>query len=314
MYRELFSDFYNRNLPCDMEQCLELFSIFGGLDIDIDTDKHIIELLLEHIFHNFDNLRATLLEPLDYDEKMIKLLTAISRGDRRSHSAFKRSRIGATRGDNYLRYLIAHHYIHKEYSKETPPLRTHPKQKFKKEIERHKISHKYRFHSPFVRFWFAFIEPFAPSIARRDFTSSLQFISQHLNSFIGFTFEELSDIYINDIFATELGSEIYESGSYWDKDVEIDLFCTTRDGEIYIGECKWTNHKVNKKELHKLLDKADILNIKPQKIVLFSKRGFSNELLKEKDERVHLISSKELERLIYTQLTSISKSLIRLLD
>ncbi len=61
-------------------------------------------------------------------------------------------------------------------------------------------------------------------------------------------------------------------------DVEIDILAITKSMKIYVGECKWTNHKVNKKEVHKLLEKCTKLGISPNKVLLFSKRGFSNEL------------------------------------
>jgi hypothetical protein len=102
-------------------------------------------------------------------------------------------------------------------------------------------------------------------------------------------------MYIRDILATTFQGDILDSGSYWDREVEIDLFIETMEGEIWIGECKWTNHKVNKKEFHKLEEKSLKLNLLPDKIFLFSKRGFSNELNELKNKRLYRFSAEDLE-------------------
>jgi len=65
-----------------------------------------------------------------------------------------------------------------------------------------------------------------------------------------------------------------------------------------VGECKWTNHKVNKSELKKILDKCERLDIKPTQIALFSKRGFSKELLSMQGKDLALYSAEEFKALI----------------
>ncbi|MDD2369841.1 MAG: DUF234 domain-containing protein, partial [Sulfuricurvum sp.] len=77
-------------------------------------------------------------------------------------------------------------------------------------------------------------------------------------------------------------------------EVEIDLLTETMEGETWVGECKWTNHKVNKKEFHKLEEKCTKLSISPDKIFLFTKRGFSNELNALRDKRVYRFSAEDL--------------------
>ena len=72
----------------------------------------------------------------------------------------------------------------------------------------------------------------------------------------------------------------------------------TDDEKIYIGECKWTNHLVNKKELHKLKEKCEKLDIEPTQIVLFSKRGFSKELQSLAGKNVALYSSSDFSALV----------------
>jgi hypothetical protein len=297
MDRKLFSDFFHRNLPSDMEQCIDLFAIFGGLDDPINTDEDVETLIIKHILEPFEKHQKHIFEPLGDDLLYSKLLHAISIGDRRLDSAYRRARIGKERGREAFEFLHRIGYLSIEHSREVPLLKIHPKQRFKKEIERHKISHKLRFQSPFLRFWFAFVEPFSKSIHEHNYAPMMEHFHTHHNEFVGFIFEELCGLFIHEILSLRFEDTVVDSGSYWDREVEIDLLSETARGELWIGECKWTNHKLNKKELHKLEEKWTKLSLSPDKILLFSKRGFSNELLTLKERRLYLYSAEDLEGL-----------------
>jgi hypothetical protein len=80
--------------------------------------------------------------------------------------------------------------------------------------------------------------------------------------------------------------------------VEIDIFTITDKDEIYVGECKWTNHKINKKEYHKLLEKCELLSLNPKQILFFSKRGYSKELLSMVGKELALFSSEDFSMLL----------------
>ncbi len=294
MDRNLLRTFFQRNLPGDMEQCIELFSIFGGYDEAINTDENVESLITHHILEPFEIHRTRLLAPLQNNPLYLNLLHAVAVGDRRQGSAYRRARIGKERGAEAFEFLRYSGYLSLERSREMPLERAHPKQRFKKEVEHHRISHKYRFTSPFLRFWFAFVEPFSKSIRAGDFLPFMNHFNEQFNAFVGFTFEELCDLYIREILAPHFKSDILDSGSYWNREVEIDLFIETMEEEIWVGECKWTNHKVNKKEFHKLEEKWTKLFITPDKILLFSKRGFSNELRDMKDKRLYRFCAEDL--------------------
>ncbi len=295
MDTRLFSDFLHRLPPSDMEQCIDLFAVFGGLDVSLDLGEPIEALIRRHILERYDELHAAIYAPLQENPLLYgRLLHAISVGDRRLDSAYRRARIGRERGSEAFAYLRRIGYLIIEHSRETPPVRLHPKQRFKKEVRRHRISHKLRFSTPFLRFWFAFVEPYADAIRERRCEAMLEYFSLHHNAFVGFVFEELCDLYIQEVLSRKFETQIIESGSYWDREVEIDLLCDTLDAETWIGECKWTNHKVNKKELNLLEEKSLRLGIDPDKILLFTKRGFSKELTHLKDPRLYLFCAEDL--------------------
>ena len=292
---EQFRSFYFRNYPDDMEIQISYFSIFGGLGWDIDTSKPILELIEDLILKNFSPLNAKI-EELTLNEPTHKrLLQALAVGDRRVFSAFNRAGLNNGNGGAALSFLQESGLVQMEYSREEHPREKNPNAKLKRKDARHRISHKVLFTHPFVRFWFYFIAPEIHNIKEKNYEPLLKKLQERLNSYTSLIFEELSEVLLN---YNLRDSQIISSGSYWDANLEIDILTITDDEKIFVGECKWKNHKVNKKELHKLNEKCEKLQIKPTQILFFSKRGFSKELLQMQGVNLALYSSEDFSMLV----------------
>lgn len=293
MLLEQFRHFYRHTFPEEMEKLIELYALFGGTELEIDATLPVktlvTEQILEHYGEHFNTIDTLLLG----DPQLKRLLHAAARGDRRTHSVYRHARLGESQGDALVEQLRILGILQLEYSREAPPRRDHPKQRFKKEIERHRISHKLLFTSPFWRFWFYFIYPRRKEIERGVFDTVLSDIEKRQSAFTGLVFEELCQLYLQN----ELQSE-RRCGSYWDRQVELDLLATDGKGGYIVGECKWTNTKVNRAELGKLQEKCAMIGLEPSMIYLFSKRGFSNELLQSNDSKVELVAASDLSRLL----------------
>ncbi len=290
-----FRSFYFENYPDDMELQIEYFSVFGGLGRAIDTSKSIACLIEELILKNFDALHEQI-EQLTLGVKANKrLLRALAIGDRRIFSAFNRAGLNNGNGGAALNYLQEKGVLQIEYSREETPKAKYPHAKLKREDARRRVSHKVLFSQPFVRFWFYFIVPHAKEIQEGNFENILKDFEIKQNSYTSLVFEELSEILLNYNLRE---APIVSSGSYWDAKVEIDILTITHNGKIYVAECKWTNHKINKKELHKLLEKCEKLDIHPTQIVLFSKRGFSKELMNHQGKELALYSAEDFNTLL----------------
>ncbi len=272
---EQFRSFYFRNYPDDMETQIAYFAVFGGLGWEIDTTKPIYTLIQELIINNFEILNAKIEELIDTEPTHKRLLQALAVGDRRIFSAFKRAGLNNGNGGGALNYLQDMGLIQMEYSRERHPREKNLNAKLKRREARHRISHKVLFTHPFIRFWFYFIVPQIKNIREKNYTKLESNIQEHLNSYTSLVFEELSEVLLN---YNLRDAQIISSGSYWDANLEIDILTITDDEKVYVCECKWKNHKINKKELHKLNEKCFKLSITPSQIILFSKRGFSKEL------------------------------------
>ncbi|TKI68769.1 DUF234 domain-containing protein [Sulfurimonas crateris] len=292
---EQFRSFYSRNYPDDMETQIEYFSIFGGLGWELDTTKEIDSLVEELILNNFVSLRKKIEELTLADKGCLRLLRALAVGDRKIFSAFNRAGLNNANGGSALNFLEQKGLIQIEFSREEPARSLNPKGKLKREVARYRISHKVLFTHPFIRFWFYFIAPHAREIEANKYDTFFKDFHKRRHSYTSLVFEELSEVLLN---YNLRDSQILSSGSYWDANVEIDILTITKDEKIYVAECKWSNHKVNKSEWHKLLDKCQKLGIEPTQAVIFSKRGFSKELLSHQGKKLALYSSQDFEALV----------------
>ncbi len=292
---EQFRSFYFRNYPDDMELQISYFAVFGGLGWDIDTSKPIKELVESLILENFELLNAKLQEFTLNEPTNRRLLQALAVGDRRIFSAFKRAGLNNGNGGSALQFLQEVGLIQMEYSREQHPREKNPNAKLKRKDARHRISHKVLFTHPFVRFWFYFIAPEIKNIKNKEYTQLFSNLETKLSSYTSLVFEELSEVLLNYNLRE---AQIISSGSYWDANIEIDILTITAKEKIYVGECKWKNHKINKKELHKLKEKCEKLEIIPNQIIFFSKRGFSKELIQMQGANLALYSVEDFHALL----------------
>ena len=290
-----FRSFYFRNHTEDMEALIGYFAVFGGLDIDVDMSKEISLLIKELILDDYEYINKEI-EKLTLSQSNNKrLLYALATGDRRIFSAFNKAGLNNANGGSALNFLQQKGVVTIEYSREESAKSLNKNIKLKREVARHRISHKVLFTKPFIRFWFYFIVPHKQEILKYDYKNLFRDIDIKLNSYTSLVFEELSEILLNYHIRD---SQILSSGSYWDAKVELDILTITKDGKIYVAECKWKNHKINKKELHKIDDKCKMLGIEPTQIVFFSKRGFSKELISLQGKNLALYSVADFKKLL----------------
>lgn len=292
---EQFRSFYLRNYPDDMEVQIEYFAIFGGLGWEIDTQKPIDFLIKELILKNFEDINEKIKKLTLENSACLRLLSALAVGDRKIFSAFNRAGLNNANGGSALNYLEQKGLIQIEFSREEPAKSLSPKGKLKREIARHRISHKVLFTHPFVRFWFYFVTPHLKAIREEKYDAFFKDFQIRQNGYTSLVFEELSEILLN---YNLRDSQILSSGSYWDANVEIDILTITKDEKIYVAECKWTNHKVNKSEWHRIIEKCEKLGIEPTQIVMFSKRGFSKELSKDQGKKLALYTAQDFSALV----------------
>ncbi|MFV0481935.1 MAG: DUF234 domain-containing protein, partial [Campylobacteraceae bacterium] len=181
--------------------------------------------------------------------------------------------------------------IFKEKSREKP-LKTHPKQKLKKAYRSYNIEDKIRFSKGFDRFWFTFVEPNIKLLEMGEFDKVLSFVEAGFEKFVSLEFEYLSEELIFNIYGD--GEKF---GGFWTKSIEIDLLFQSKNGLKIAGEAKWKNHKVCKNILTHLKKKCEKEKLDVDMFALFSKSGFSKELLGLRDKNLQLFELEDFKTL-----------------
>ena len=92
----------------------------------------------------------------------------------------------------------------------------------------------------------------------------------------------------------ELGFHFEKLGKWWDKNGEIDIVAiNNQTKEITIGECKYTNKKVDVDLFYQLVEKGNKIvwnnENRTMRYILFSKSGYTDILLKLAKRRKDLV-------------------------
>jgi len=224
-----------------------------------------------------------------------EILIAVARGDGKLYSVLRKSKLSESAGQKIIDELVALDILKIEYSRESP-LKNHPKHKLPKDMRAYRVQDKLRFKQPFMRFWFGFVTYYREDLSRGKGEKFLENFTQHYERLRSLVYEQLSNNLLLEYYKDR--SLILSSGSYWDVYNEFDILAVTKDKKVILGECKYKERKVCKNELTKLKMKASESGIKVDTYALFSKSGFSNELLSMKDDNLLLFDLNDLKKLL----------------
>jgi len=249
-----------------METAVEYFAIFGGLDVDIDTTQPINTLIEIHILKRYKYLRNFISDITKGDPEYNKILTALAIGDRRTNSAFRKVSISFDNGIDIVDDLCKLKVLKLEKSL----------QKLSNLSDQYTVSERLLFTAPVVRFWFAFVSPLFQGIKEKNYEEFYKKYNNNKAEFADIVFEQLSHEYLRTISKDDF---MFTLGRYWDDDLNID--------------------KIKKSELTNLKEKCEKVKIAVDTFVLFSKKGYTNELKTlKKTENIHLFTVKNFSSLI----------------
>ena len=121
----------------------------------------------------------------------------------------------------------------------------------------------------------------------------LSLIKADFNAYAGLGFEILS----KELLAKYLNLEISQISSFWNKEVEIDIYAKF-ESFCVAGECKYKERKISKNVLNELMLKCEKARLAPDLLALFSKSGFSGELRNLKSDKILLFSLEDFKILL----------------
>lgn len=263
-------------------------------EVELDYFDDVFTMVETNFVHNFATFQNLVSPSYLLESPYKEILIAVARGDGKLYSALRKAKLSETLGEQVLQELTALGVLQVEHSRESP-LRSHPKHKLKKEQRSYRVQDKLRFVQPFMRFWFGFVMYYAKELAVGKGEAFLENFRTHYERLRSLVYEQLCDALLVEHFAHT--SPIINSGSYWNVHSEFDILAINTHKKIILGECKYKDRKVCKNELSKLKAKAEQSGIPVDVYALFSKSGFSNELLQTQTEDLLLFDLKDLKRL-----------------
>ncbi len=271
-----FKTFYQENKPNTLEEAVEKFTIFGGVEWDkIDTSKPSYELIEKLILPDYRYIRNDITELTTGLPLYHSILTAIAMGDGKTHSVYKRAKVNEEVGQKAVIALVESGII--------------------KVIKAKNSDDRLQFKTPFMRFWFAFISPLFKGVRDGEFSEVKKRWENRQSEFIQQTFLELSKELVRENLK---GERVMNISSYFDNDIEIDIYTKTKSGKTIVGSAKYTNSKVKKSELTRLEELCKEANIQADIFVIVSKVGFSSELKTLKGENLKLFTLKNFKSLV----------------
>jgi len=145
------------------------------------------------------------------------------------------------------------------------------------------------------RFWFNFVRPnisrISMGLGKNVCSDIFEKSSGRIETYMGLVFEECAAQYLWREMSRE--NIIFNTiGRWWGanpkekKEEEIDIIAIDEKGHAHFGECKWRNIRTGNEILEDLVRKSALVpGIFYRRYIIFSKSGFSPQLIKAAEQR-----------------------------
>jgi len=282
-----FRSFAYQNDIRDIDKALAYFTVFGGTGWDVDAGKSVETLIEEKILRNYEPLHQSMTRYTHNNPVYHRVLSIIALGTEHEHEVFKKAKIGRDRGEEAIDYLEKKSLLRFDLSVEEPAK------------ESNALSDRLLFRLPFMRFWFAAISPYYQGISSGDFT---EFEKQWQQSQRNFSIM-LSNLLIRDLVMQKTREQyrddpITSIGTYYDKQIRIEILGIRKSGKLLAGECKYSQKVVQSNMPSALKEKCQKADLDVAEYVLFSKHGFSTEVEQMSGDEMILFTQKDLASLL----------------
>ena len=262
---------------------VDFYCVFDGCFIRSSSSD-----LFESIKNDILPFYPLLSSKFKLDKQSAKALHILAKNSRKRYSINKQ--LGHFAASFTMNKLLERGFLQIEKSKEEK-IKRKKGQKLKKALRKYTIQDKVLFRNNFLRFFAYFLQPNENLILNKAYDELLAKIKKEFKHYQSLCFEGLGRELLESKF------KINSISSFWSNDVEIDLFY--KDSKLTVlGEVKFKDKKICKNVFNSLQNKAKILNLKPDYFVIFSKSGFSSELIKNKEANLLLFDFDELKTLL----------------
>ena len=282
-----FRSFAYQNNIRDFDKALEYFTVFGGTGWDVDASKGVESLIEEKVLRNYEPLHNSMTRYTHNNPVYHMLLSIVALGVEYEHDAFKKAKIGRDKGEEAMDYMEQKSLLKFDLSVEKPLKESDGK------------SDRVLFTRPFMRFWFAMISPNYKSISEGNFSEFTQKWHKLRDNFSILLSNLLLRELVKQSFAEKFADDpIVSVGSYYDKHTHIEILAKRKSGKMLAGACKYSKEAAKINMINSIKEKCQKSELNIADYVLFSKNGFSSEMLQMKDGEITLFSQKHLSSLL----------------
>ncbi len=282
-----FRSFAYQNNIKDLDKALEYFTVFGGTGWELDKSKSVDALIKEKVLRNYEPIHNGITRFTHGNALYHMLLSIIALGESHEDAVFKKGRVGRDKGEEAMDYLEMKSLLKFDTSVEKPLKSSDGK------------SDRVLFELPFMRFWFATVSPYYKSISTGNFSEFEEKWSQLRGNFSILLGNLLVLELVKQSFADKFEDDpIVSIGSYYDKQVQIEILAIRKSGKMLAGECKYSQKEAKINMLNTLKEKCQKAELDIEDYVLFSKNGFSSDLEQMKDAKITLLSQGHLSSLL----------------
>jgi hypothetical protein len=268
---EYYNEFFeNKN----QRELIEYYSVTGGIPKyiqEFNKEESILWNIENNIFNNNNFLYSEpkfLLQEEIYDlSRYFSILQAISNGDTKMSAIASRLSLNSSSLTPYISKLIELDILKREI-----PV-TENINNSKKTL--------YYIKDNYLAFWFNYVYPYQSYLEIDNLRFPMEKLKSNFNLWISKAYERLC---LDSILKDEkIPFPLMKTGRWWDKNDEIDVVGLGED-KIIFGECKWSEKHVGLNVLYQLKEKSKKVKwkngIREEFFILYSKSGFSDDLIK----------------------------------
>jgi AAA+ ATPase superfamily predicted ATPase len=268
---EYYNEFFeNKN----QREIIEYYSVTGGIPKyiqEFNKEESILWNIENNIFNNnnflYSEPKFLLQEEISDLSRYFSILQAISNGDTKMSAIASRLSLNSSSLTPYISKLIELDILEREI-----PV-TENINNSKKTL--------YYIKDNYLAFWFNYVYPYQSYLEIDNLRFPMEKLKSNFNLWISKAYERLC---LDSILKDEkIPFPLMKTGRWWDKNDEIDVVGLGED-KIIFGECKWSEKHVGLNVLYQLKEKSKKVKwkngIREEFFILYSKSGFSDDLIK----------------------------------
>ncbi len=270
------------------------YAILGGtphylkqFDDTISLEENIKRNILNRGSILYSEVEFLLRQELRETSVYNVIIQAIALGNTKLHDIHQKTQIEKTKLSAYLRNLMDLRLVSREFSMDEGV-------KESANVQRG----LYRITDNYFKFWYAFVFPNISELEAADCEGVYEYqVKPELERYASYIFEDICKAYLRrKNQKDELPFHFAKIGRWWNKFSELDIMATDHErGRYLLGECKFRNVPFTMVDFNKMKEKFVPMQGKTVCYYLFSKGGFSNEVIDlAETESLHLISLDEI--------------------